>query len=76
MVALRGKTDEPIAPEVAPHPDEASGRARVLAITIVLAILVPLFGISLAVMILIERQLLKRSARIRTFLGLRTPAIS
>jgi uncharacterized iron-regulated membrane protein len=42
----------------------------------VLAILVPLFGISLAIMILIERQLLKRSARIRTFLGLRAPAVS
>lgn len=39
VVALRGKTDEPIAPAGAPHPDEAPGRARVLAITIVLAIL-------------------------------------
>ena len=39
VVALRGKTAEPIGPEVAPHPDQTPGRARGLTITVVLAVL-------------------------------------
>lgn len=39
VVALRGKIDDPIVPEVAPHPDKAPARTRILTVTIVLAVL-------------------------------------
>ena len=39
VVALRGKTAEPIAPEVAPHPDETPDRSRMLALAIILTAL-------------------------------------
>ncbi|MCH2064296.1 MAG: hypothetical protein MK194_11285 [Roseibacillus sp.] len=39
VVALRGKIDAPIVPEVASHPDTAPARTRILTVTIVLAVL-------------------------------------
>ena len=38
VVALRGKIDAPIVPEVASHPDTAPARTRILTVTIVLAV--------------------------------------
>ena len=39
VVALRGKIDEPIAPEPPGHPEQAPGRSRMLALAIILTAL-------------------------------------